>query len=266
MLLTRALAALVFAPLLLFVVVRGGLLLDGAILLVAILASWEFMELAVGRGSRPLKAGVYVATVLITLATLGRTPGVQLATLVAPVTLGLAMLVLARPEPIAGALPRLAGALFGVFYCGTLLAHLASLRALPHGLGLAVLALLGTWAADTFAYFAGRLLGRHKLYPIISPAKTLEGAVGGLLGAIAAAFVVGWFLPLGLPVGQTVALGIITALFGMLGDLVESMLKRSTGVKDSSHLIPGHGGVLDRFDAVMFAAPAVYYYLVWVVL
>ncbi len=265
MLLTRALTALVFAPLLLYVVVRGGLALDATVLALSLAGAWEYMQLGVGKGSYALKVGVYLGTALVALAILGRIPALGVGELIAPITIALAMLVLARPEPIPTALTRFGTAMLGVFYCGALLVHLAMLRALPQGLGLTLVALLGTWAADTCAYFAGRLFGRHKLYPVISPAKTLEGALGGLGGAIAAALLVRYVTALELSLGHTVALGVITAVMGMLGDLVESMVKRSSGVKDSSHLIPGHGGVLDRFDAVMFAAPAVSVYLRWVV-
>ena len=123
---------------------------------------------------------------------------------------------------------------------------------------------IGTWASDSFAYFAGRAFGSHKLAPAISPNKTIEGFFGGLIGTIAVVVGLGWLLAMPLP--QMAALGAAIAVLGTLGDLVESMMKRQTGIKDSGAIIPGHGGVWDRFDSVLFTAPLVYYYTVYIVL
>ena len=123
---------------------------------------------------------------------------------------------------------------------------------------------IGTWASDSFAYFAGRAFGSHELAPAISPNKTIEGFFGGLIGTIAVVVGLGWLLAMPLP--QMAALGAAIAVLGTLGDLVESMMKRQTGIKDSGAIIPGHGGVWDRFDSVLFTAPLVYYYTVYIVL
>jgi phosphatidate cytidylyltransferase len=123
---------------------------------------------------------------------------------------------------------------------------------------LLIFALL--WTNDTFAYLTGRLLGKHKLFVRVSPGKTIEGSLGGLLftigGVILFSHYVDW-----LPMRTAVGLGLIAVFFGTLGDLCESMLKRQAGVKDSGRLIPGHGGILDRFDSVLFAIPFVFVYL-----
>jgi phosphatidate cytidylyltransferase len=117
-----------------------------------------------------------------------------------------------------------------------------------------------TWATDTGAYLCGVAFGRHKLIPRISPKKTVEGAVGGLL----AAGLVGWLCAQGITPILTsfaaVTIGMFTGLMAQLGDLVESMIKRDVGIKDSAELIPGHGGVLDRFDSMLFTVPVLYYY------
>ncbi|HET6345263.1 MAG TPA: phosphatidate cytidylyltransferase, partial [Myxococcota bacterium] len=172
--------------------------------------------------------------------------------------------VLFQPEPMATSIQRAALVALGVVYCAALIPYLAVLRGRPddsHGLGLCLMALFCTWASDTGAYFAGRTLGRRKLYPKISPSKTVEGGVGGLLTAVAMAFAIRGALHLDLSPLHTGLLGAVSAAFGAVGDLCESMLKRSVGAKDSSKLIPGHGGVLDRFDGVMFAVPAFYIYI-----
>lgn len=120
------------------------------------------------------------------------------------------------------------------------------------------------WASDTFAYFTGIAFGKRKLIPSVSPNKTVEGLVGGVIGALAIAFIMNYFLfKINAGLLLIVAADIIAA--GVIGDLVESMLKRSAAVKDSGSLIPGHGGVLDRFDSALFAAPALYFYLFFLV-
>jgi phosphatidate cytidylyltransferase len=121
------------------------------------------------------------------------------------------------------------------------------------------------WACDSAAYFAGVGFGRHKLFERVSPKKTWEGAIAGCVAAVVA-FLAGKFLALPyLTAGQAVLCGGLVGVFGQLGDLVESLLKRDAGVKDSSSLIPGHGGVLDRFDSLMYVSPILYFYLDFVV-
>lgn len=128
---------------------------------------------------------------------------------------------------------------------------------------LLVFALL--WANDTFAYLTGRLLGKHKLFERISPGKTIEGSVGGLVltlaGIVVFSYCVDW-----LPLKVAVGMGLVAVVFGTLGDLCESMLKRQAGVKDAGKLIPGHGGILDRFDSVLFTMPFVYVFLLFLLL
>jgi len=128
-----------------------------------------------------------------------------------------------------------------------------------------LLALFSTFAVDTTAYFTGRAFGRHKLAPAISPAKTWEGAVGGLVGAIAAVVILALILeePLDIGYGKLVVIGFLVGVFAQLGDLAESKLKRIMGVKESGSLIPGHGGILDRLDSVVFTGVVVYYCLRW---
>lgn len=121
------------------------------------------------------------------------------------------------------------------------------------------------WVCDSAAYFAGRALGRHKLFERVSPKKTVEGAVAGFVGAVAAFLVArAFFLPY-LSVGEAAVCGVIVGVLGQAGDLVESLFKRDAGVKDSSQVIPGHGGVLDRFDSLIFVSPVLYLYLDFIV-
>ena len=155
----------------------------------------------------------------------------------------------------------------GVLYAGWLLGHLVALRGLDDGRNWVFFALFVTFASDTAAFFVGRALGRHKLASAISPGKTWEGAIGGILGAIIVSlfFTLNTALALPLNWGQAVLLGLLVSIFGQLGDLAESLFKRYTGVKDSGSVLPGHGGFLDRMDSVVFAGTVVYYYVVWVI-
>lgn len=121
-----------------------------------------------------------------------------------------------------------------------------------------LLLLTATWASDTFAYFVGRAIGKHKLAPLLSPKKTVEGAVGGLLGAVLIGYLFGTFNPQ-LNMTAVILLGVLIGIASLMGDLVESAFKRQAKVKDSSQIIPGHGGVLDRFDSLLLTAPLVYY-------
>jgi phosphatidate cytidylyltransferase len=153
----------------------------------------------------------------------------------------------------------------GIIYIGWLLSHLVALRGLEDGRGWVLFALFVTFASDTLAYFIGRAFGRHPLAPEISPKKTIEGAVGGVIGAVIAGLLL--IMLLDLPIGYTAAalLAIAVSFFGQVGDLLESLFKRSMGVKDSGSSVPGHGGFLDRMDSVIFAGVVVYYYVIWLV-
>ncbi len=143
------------------------------------------------------------------------------------------------------------------------------LRQLDHGRELVILALFTTFACDTSAFFVGRTWGKHHMTPTISPHKTWEGAIGGFAGAVAAAAALCYLLNLGswtLPLSylEAVGVGCLVGVAAQLGDLLESMLKRRAGVKDSGNLLPGHGGVLDRIDSLVFTGVIVYYFVLWV--
>ena len=160
-----------------------------------------------------------------------------------------------------------ASSLAGIFYMGWLLSYwvliMNSYGGDWNGRDWVLLALFSTFAVDTAAYFVGRALGRHKMAPTISPGKTWEGAAGGLLGALVAVIVLALLLDINISYWQMVLLGFLIAVFAQLGDLVESKLKRSAGVKEASKLIPGHGGILDRLDSIVFTGVVVYYCLRW---
>jgi phosphatidate cytidylyltransferase len=150
---------------------------------------------------------------------------------------------------------------FGVLYVGLTLGYLLLTRSLADGEFLIFFVFLVTWAGDTGAYYAGMSLGHRQLAPVLSPNKTVEGLIGGFLLAIVAALAAHvWFLP-SFTVADCLATGLLLTAAGVLGDLAESALKRSAGVKDSGTLIPAHGGMLDRLDSLLFTGPAFYYYV-----
>jgi phosphatidate cytidylyltransferase len=167
--------------------------------------------------------------------------------------------VIARGQ--RGATVAIAGTLLGIYWIGFAFAHAELLRRLPHGNGVMLDVLVGTFVGDTAAYVGGRLFGRRPLAPQISPRKTVEGLFCGMLIAIVAVFVAGLYQTW-LTQGDALLLGLAVAILAPLGDLFESVVKRDAGIKDAGHLFGAHGGALDRLDAVLFTVVAGYY--IWV--
>ena len=162
-----------------------------------------------------------------------------------------------------GAVRDVALRLLGVFYISLLFTHFIFLRELPDGQWWLLFALVIVWAGDTSAFYGGRALGKKKLAPVVSPNKTVEGALCGVVGGMVAGVIYVQVFSLSLPFLLTLLMGALAGAVGILGDLTESYLKRWGGVKDSGTLIPGHGGLLDRVDSVLFAVPIVYYFLLF---
>ncbi|MEW5801776.1 MAG: phosphatidate cytidylyltransferase [bacterium] len=157
-------------------------------------------------------------------------------------------------------IPELFCTMGGVFYVAWLLGHLVWIRRLPHGKALIFYLLLVVWAGDTFAFYTGRQIGKHRLSPRISPKKTIEGSIGGIAGSVFISVIAHFTFLQSISLGNCIFLGFFLNIFGQLGDLAESLLKRGAGVKDSGKVLPGHGGILDRIDGVIFASPALFYY------
>jgi phosphatidate cytidylyltransferase len=154
--------------------------------------------------------------------------------------------------------------LLGVLYVGFPLGTVVSSRSLPAGESLVLFLAVVTWASDTGAYYAGTLWGKHLLLPSVSPKKTIEGLLGGLALAVSAALLAQWGFASQLSPSDALILGVLVTGMGLLGDLFESVIKRRTGVKDSGGILPGHGGMLDRLDSLLFTAPTFYYYVAYV--
>jgi phosphatidate cytidylyltransferase len=206
--------------------------------------------------------GVLAVAVITLPAVLG--PGLVLPPLLAGAAIAVGFATLGRPRQLPDAGRHFAVCLSGLLYVPLLVSVLPLLKkdGMAHWI---TVSLCIAFFSDTVAYVFGRWLGKHKLYAAVSPKKTWQGALGGVLGSLLATVVVGslWLVPT-LPLVHAVVLGVLANVCGQAGDLVESMLKRTHGVKDSSNLLPGHGGMLDRIDAMIYVAPVVYYYATFV--
>ena len=271
MLRLRILSAVVGVPVLLLVAIAGGGWYVAAGTLGAIAATREVFSMLTAAGYRPLRplgVGLTVALVLDALVTDAR---IMPAILVVAVLIGLYQMMV-RPDS-SGALVDWSLTLAPAIYAGGTMRYFIPLRNLPEGLFWVLTALICTWVCDIAAFFVGRRWGKARLAPRISPGKSVEGAIGGLVGAVAGAVALGpllsWVLgatglgpvaTLGLV--RLAGLGLVIGVCAIVGDLMESFIKRQCGAKDSGAIIPGHGGVLDRIDSVLLAVVGAYFYVV----
>jgi phosphatidate cytidylyltransferase len=266
----RVLFALVGAPLTIAIIYFGGWILATALGVIAALGAWELYRMSGAAGNEPLETAGIVIAASVPLMVHATYLGVfrVTVTVAAMIFLALAAGVIWARGKARKPLVSLALTVTGIIY-PALVTYMYPIRYHDYvidaraGTALLMLPIALTWATDTGAYFSGRMLGRHKLIPSVSPAKTVEGAVGGVIVAVIAAWLYVMFILR--PVAQLSMLPASLTLFAILisvvaqvGDLVESLFKRDAGVKDSSRLLPGHGGILDRFDSLLFVLPAAY--------
>lgn len=288
----RVLTAVVLIPLVLLVVFRAPLWLFAlAVGAVAILAVHEYLNIAKAYGVKPLLWPTHLVTLLLLLDAFAHTdtsivlhhPALLTLSPIWIVFLGLGLIfgipVVFRRD-MKMALAASAVSSFAILYIGMPLGTLILLRNDPSQALFLLFALFSVWAGDTAAYYVGRTLGKHKLAPIVSPKKTWEGAAASVIASVAVSFLIFHFNePLSsmftwqksyfyigprnwppLSVAYKITLGILANVAAQLGDLFESAIKRGAQMKDSGSLLPGHGGVLDRIDALLFAIPVVWYY------
>jgi phosphatidate cytidylyltransferase len=259
-LIQRLVAAAIGLAILLPAVILGGeLAVEVIVPLAALICLYEYGAMAFP-GDRPSQVAVGLGWAALYASAL-YTPAEGLLVALAAVTLGAMMFVTFRPLELERAADRLGRLLLGVLWIG-LLATIVAIRRHEHGLAWLFLVLASSWLGDTGGYFAGKYLGRRPLYPLVSPNKTWEGVFGGITLATVGAFCV---RAAGLPelsVIDCLVLGPVLCVLGVVGDLSESLLKRAFQVKDSGTIMPGHGGLLDRIDSVMFVAPALYAWLI----
>jgi phosphatidate cytidylyltransferase len=249
---SRALFALPLIALALFLVIEGGPVFAAGVLVLGCICLHELYGMY-GRVAPVRLAGFLALAGLLAAALYGGQPQVLLAATAAlPVLFGLTLL---QRNPSVGGM---ALTLLGIYWIGFALAHAVLLRGLPHGEGIVIDVLVGTFLGDTGAYLGGRLFGRRPLAPRISPNKTVEGLLIGMACSVLSVWFAGRYQDW-LPGIHALVLGVGVAVFAPIGDLFESFVKRQAGTKDTGTLLGAHGGVLDRLDAVLFTAVVGYY-------
>jgi len=265
----RIAIAVVFIPLILFLVFRGGDFFLYFILLLAAVGTYEYFA---GGGFRLYSPFFLIPFAgIISTIWLNATGYTRLGSLpLLGVFLLVGIMLAIGKDPVETLFRKLVYIIWGSFYLGLLYPYVYRIRGEAAwmepspGQWWLLLLFASLWLGDTAAMFFGKSFGRHKLAPTVSPNKTVEGFLGGLVGYLVAAMVVRIFWLTDVATYHFVIIALLLGLFGQLGDLVESLWKRSLGIKDSSNIIPGHGGVLDRFDSLLFSAPVLYLYLRYV--
>ncbi len=252
---TRIITGVVLAVVAVVVVVHGGLVFFFLMLALALLGLSEFYRLT--KRYRPLPLAGFITLALMLAAAWFMTPFAVFGAVCVGVLLTALLGLLAGPK--RGVTVRMAVTLLGLLYLGLGFSALMMMRQLDVGTEAVLTVVFGTWAGDTMAYFTGRFFGSTPMAPVLSPKKTWEGFAGGAISTVLLVVFIGLYTPLG-PV-DSLLLGAVIAVAGPLGDLFESLIKRDVQIKDSGRGIPGHGGVLDRFDALIWASVAAYFVL-----
>lgn len=255
--LKRLISAIILLPPVIYIVYKGGIYINLLVFVVVILMSLEFYRI-LGFVKRDLIVAM-VITCAGYLMVVSLHSEYHFFALIA-ILLVTSLYLLFTIREVKGSSARVAYFLLGIIYIGIFPAFIPLIRNIDSENGFYYLFtfLAVIWLSDTFAYFIGKSLGRHKLYELISPKKTVEGSIGGLAGGILGVYVVGFICGKSPDYLFIFLVGVVVNLVGQAGDLFESMFKRDAGLKDSGDLIPGHGGILDRVDAIIFAAPLMY--------
>lgn len=270
MLLPRIITALIGIPAVLAAIHFGGIIYMTFVGCVIMLCLYEYgLVLTCGKKPVHLFSLLFFGLIMAAVAIFGRSniEGLTLPDQLYPFTISAVLVGVLFVEVITPkrSWERVTNTFLGIFLIPWSLAHLINLRDIVnYGEYLTLFMMITVWISDTGAYFSGRFLGRHKLNVEVSPKKTWEGAIGGTLLAVGGALAMRHlFLANLFSVSQAVWIGLLVAVVGQVSDLAESVLKRSTGVKDSSNLLPGHGGFLDRFDSYLLLAPIFYYVIIY---
>lgn len=267
-LILRLLTSLFFVPLFLLLFDYGSIpLLIFIAGLIAVFA-YEFFEILTQRGLEPyFKLGILGSVITAFVMYFTSQTMSLLALTLLTIIISVNELTRKNNDRI---IVHMSSTIFGIIYTGWMGGHILLLRQLSgqyfNSAILVFLALFLIWMNDTWAFFTGTLFGKHKLLPRISPSKTIEGFIGGMIMSLISALIFRHFFTPFIPLIDMIIMTIVAGFVGLAGDLVESAMKRDASVKDASSILPGHGGVLDRFDSVLFALPVLYYYLIFIVI
>lgn len=258
-LLKRILIAVIFIPLLIYIFYVGNIALASFLALIAFLMMFELREMFI-------KKGVVVPRIIIVLGLIVFLASIYSGTVIIFASLLLTFVVVMGIDlfgnKLEEAMNRSSAAMFIVIYIAVLLSSVYHIRLLENGRNLILSLLFMIWITDTSAYFSGMAIGKHRGIFKASPNKSLEGFLVGIIFSFAGSYILISFFGLSLP--QAIAAAVSGGIFGQMGDLFESILKRDAGVKDSSNVLPGHGGILDRFDSLLLAAPVFYIMLYFI--
>jgi phosphatidate cytidylyltransferase len=253
-------ASIMIPPIVFFIAVGPPVVLRLMVLLATFLGLREYYSLVLPQSKWIERAvGIGLGWILSFIVSFGDMR--EISPFLVIILLVLAVLFMAASQDLSSTISKMGIALFGILFIGFLLAYVSLIRNMPNGRSWVLFLIITVWAGDIFALLSGSFLGRHKLYPKISPNKTFEGLAGGMVGSIVVALAFSWLFIPNLKIGSCTLVAIGLTILGQLGDFTESMVKRSAQVKDSGALIPGHGGMLDRLDSFLFSAPFLHYAL-----
>ncbi|MDQ0148942.1 phosphatidate cytidylyltransferase [Eubacterium multiforme] len=257
----RYLGALMIAPFIIFVFL-GGLWLEAFTVVLSILGMYEFYNALKQKDFHPISIVGYILIIVYYLT------NTNFNTLTYIVVFATFILLMIPVINLKYTFIDVAITLLGFLYVGILFSFLHLVNMKFGGQYLVWLIFIGSWMTDTSAYYAGRFFGKHKLCPKVSPKKTIEGSIGGMIGSTIFCglfgIIVSKYIYI-MPVYNYFIIGALCGIFSQFGDLVASSIKRYVGIKDYSNLIPGHGGILDRFDSILFSGLVVFYYLTFIV-
>lgn len=257
----RYLGAVMIAPFIIFVFL-GGIYLKGFVFALSVMAMWEFYRALKKKEFKPIASIGYILLIIYYL--LNNNFELMMYVLVIATFILLIIPVINLKYTFID----VALTLLGFMYAGVLFSFVYMVNRKMNGAFLVWLIFIGSWLSDTAAFYSGKLFGKNKLCPKVSPKKTIEGSLGGMIGATLFSglfgIIVSMYIDI-MPIYHYFLIGALCGVFGQFGDLVASSIKRYVGIKDYSNLIPGHGGILDRFDSIIFSATVIFYYLTFII-
>ena len=257
----RYLGAVMIAPFIIFVFL-GGIYLKGFVFALSLMALWEFFNALKKNKIKPIDMAAYILLLLYYLN------NNKFETMMYILVIATFLLLIVPVIDLEYTFVDVALTLLGFIYAGILFSTVYLVNAKANGAYLVWLIFISSWLSDTAAYYSGRFFGKHKLCPKVSPKKTVEGSIGGLMGATVFCGIFGTIVnkyTYIMPLYHYLIIGALCGIFGQFGDLVASSVKRYVGIKDYSNLIPGHGGILDRFDSIIFSSTVIFYYLTFII-